>query len=226
MRFSVAAAAATLLSVASVQAAEHVVKVGANSELIFDPSEIDNAAVGDTIAFQFQGKNHSVTQSSFAAPCTPLAGGANSGFQPVANGSATLPQFSFNITNATTPVWFFCAQTTPISHCGNGMVFALNPTAAKTFTAFQAAANATLTGSSTNGTSSTGASATGATATGATATGATATGGASAGSASSPAGTATAPATSTTAAASGALKFGGSAAGVMSVAALLIGFAL
>ncbi|KJA27040.1 hypothetical protein HYPSUDRAFT_131873, partial [Hypholoma sublateritium FD-334 SS-4] len=79
----------------------------------------------------------SVTQSSFAAPCTPLAGGANSGFQPVAAGATSLPQFSFNITNATAPLWFFCAQTSPVSHCGSGMVFALNPTTAKNFSTFQ-----------------------------------------------------------------------------------------
>lgn len=42
------------------------------------------------------------------------------------------------------------------SHCGQGMVFAVNPTAAKSFDAFQAAANATVSNSTTssNGTSS------------------------------------------------------------------------
>jgi plastocyanin len=205
MRFSVAAAAVTLLSVASVQAADHLVKVGSNGTLTFDPSEVDGAVVGDTVSFQFQAKNHSLTQSTFAAPCTKLVGGADSGFMPVQNGSATIPQFTFNITNATVPLWFFCAQTTPVSHCGSGMVFALNPTAAKTFSQFQTAAKAT--GSSSNGTSTSGSNST------------------STKSGSATSGTATSPAASTTQS-SAAFKLSGGAAGIMTVAALFLGITL
>ncbi|KAF8197473.1 hypothetical protein BJ912DRAFT_76473 [Pholiota molesta] len=200
MRFSVAAAAAaTLLSAASVQAVDHLVKVGANGGLVFDPTNI-TAVNGDTVSFQFQGKNHSVTQSTFPAPCTKMAGGVDSGFMAVANGSLTLPQWTLNITNATTPLWFFCAQTTPVSHCANGMVFAVNAPPAKTFAQFQDAAKATASNSTTtNSTTSSGAAGSG---------------------------TGTSPAAATTTAKSGALKLGGSAAAVMTVAALFLGVAL
>lgn len=57
----------------------------------------------------------SVTQSTFANPCgiqTTPAQGIDSGFQFVAPNATDLPQWSFTIDNDTTPLWFFCAQTT------------------------------------------------------------------------------------------------------------------
>ena len=58
--------------------------------------------------------NHTVTQSTFADPCSPMPDGFNTGFnQSVAQGAApvvvnyTVPS---NVT-ADTPLWFFCAQT-------------------------------------------------------------------------------------------------------------------
>ena len=47
---------------------------------------------------------------------------------------------TWNVTvNDTTPLWFYCRQHAPdgSSHCGSGMVFAVNPTADKTFADFQ-----------------------------------------------------------------------------------------
>ena len=38
-----------------------------------------SAAPGDTVSFKFHPKNHTVTQSSFDAPCTPLYGGVDTG---------------------------------------------------------------------------------------------------------------------------------------------------
>ncbi|KAJ7017322.1 Cupredoxin [Mycena alexandri] len=146
-------ALATLVS--AVSAANISVKVGDNGTLAFDPPSV-TAAQGDTIVFQFLAKNHSVTQSTFAAPCavmtTPMAG-IDSGFQFVAANATQIPQYSFTVNNATSPLWFFCAQTNPVSHCAKGMVFAVNAptTGAKTFSAFQAAAmgasNASVSGS-------------------------------------------------------------------------------
>jgi len=197
MRFTIAVTA--LLSTAAVQAANILVKVGANGGLVFDPSSV-TAAAGDTISFQFQGKNHSVTQSTFASPCvlesTPTKG-VDSGFMPVATGATTLPQWSFTVDNATAPLWFFCAQTSPVSHCQKGMVFAINPSATKTFAQFQANA---MGGSSASGSPSAGASGT-------------------------PASSGTSPAT-TSAKGSGALKVGGSAAGLLTAVALLVGITL
>jgi plastocyanin len=43
----------------------------------------------------------------------------------------------------TDPLWVYCGQTNPISHCGAGMVFAVNPPATgNTFAAFQSNAEA------------------------------------------------------------------------------------
>jgi len=192
MRFTLAAATA-LLGAGSVSAMNWTVKVGANNGLLFDPPQIMPAA-GDLIMFQFQGKNHSVTQSTFAAPCTHMttpSQGIDSGFMNVAAGATELPEWTISV-NSTDPLWFFCAQTSPVVHCSKGMVFAVNPTAAKTFTMFQAAANATG-GNSTTPTNSSTPSPSGA-------------------SASTP---------STTK--SGAIRIGGSAAAVLSAAALFVG---
>jgi len=129
--------AVAFASVGLASAATFIVQVGANNGLTYDPPSV-NASVGDTVAFQFVAKNHSVTQSTFAAPCTKS--GVDSGFFPVQANASVIPQWSFTLNNASAPLWFFCAQT---GHCGQGMVFAVNPTAAKSFEAFQTAANAT-----------------------------------------------------------------------------------
>ncbi|KAI0277924.1 hypothetical protein BGY98DRAFT_934082 [Russula aff. rugulosa BPL654] len=47
--------------------------------LIYDPPYI--CRPGDIISFTFHPKNHTVTQSSFDAPCTPLYGGVDTGLQ-------------------------------------------------------------------------------------------------------------------------------------------------
>jgi hypothetical protein len=44
-----------------------------------DTPLFQSAAVGDTVSFTFHPKNHTVTQSSFDAPCTPLPGGIDTG---------------------------------------------------------------------------------------------------------------------------------------------------
>ncbi|PAV23501.1 serine-threonine rich [Pyrrhoderma noxium] len=149
MKFSVAA----LLSVVSVVSAEtFTVLVGENGGLTYNPTSV-NASVGDTIAFQFVAKNHTVTQSTFANPCT--ASGVDSGFFPVTANATQIPEWSFTLNNDSAPLWFFCAQT---GHCEKGMVFAVNPTAAKSFDAFQAAAMASTGTTGTNTTSASGAS--------------------------------------------------------------------
>lgn len=54
--------------------------------------------------------------------------------------STTIPTFTITV-NGTGPEWFYCAQA---KHCQSGMVFAINPTAAKTLDGFKAnCANAT-----------------------------------------------------------------------------------
>ncbi|KZT39687.1 hypothetical protein SISSUDRAFT_984497, partial [Sistotremastrum suecicum HHB10207 ss-3] len=108
------------------------------------PSNI-TANPGDTVSFEFVTKNHTVTQSTFAAPCSQLvnattgAVGINSGYQPVAANATVVPSWTFQVLD-TNPLWFFCLQG---SHCQQGMVFSINATPNKTFEAFQAAAKNT-----------------------------------------------------------------------------------
>ncbi|KAJ2984275.1 hypothetical protein NUW58_g6108 [Xylaria curta] len=61
--------------------ATHSVQVGGSAGLAYSPPEI-KAAVGDMVVFTFMAANHTVTQSTFAAPCDPMPGGMASGFQP------------------------------------------------------------------------------------------------------------------------------------------------
>jgi plastocyanin len=151
MHFTLASVALASL-VSAVSAANFTVTVGNNSQLVYEPNTV-NASVGDTISFVFYPKNHTVTQSTFAAPCEAMAGGVDSGYQPVSASATNVPSFTITV-NATTPLWFYCHQT---GHCQEGMVFAVNPTANKSFDAFQSAAkSSSSTGSSSNSTSSSG----------------------------------------------------------------------
>jgi plastocyanin len=134
MRFSTAIA--TFVPILAVSAANHQVLVGEGG-LTYTPSSLQ-AQTGDTVNFIFQAGDHSVTQSTFANPCTKLAGGIDSGLRSVTAGTTPLPQFSVAVAE-NTPLFFFCSQT---NHCKEGMVFALNPTATQTFAEFQAKAEA------------------------------------------------------------------------------------
>lgn len=127
-----------------VSAAIHDVQVGAGGKNVFDPEAIF-ADVGDQVVFHFTGKNHSVTQSSLAAPCSLKDGGFDSGFMFVpANQTDNLPTHTITVQD-TNPLWVFCAQAanTPNSHCGAGMVFSVNcgaDGAPNSFTSFKSAA--------------------------------------------------------------------------------------
>ncbi|TBU64921.1 hypothetical protein BD310DRAFT_972424 [Dichomitus squalens] len=145
-------------------AAPNVIKVvvgGANGELTFSPSNV-SASPNDIISFEFHQKNHTATQSSFAAPCLRLKDattgnviGLDSGFMPVGANATEFPTYNVTV-NDTAPLWFYCRQHAPdgSSHCGAGMVFAVNAVedSPRNFTAFKALAG------SLNGTNATGAS--------------------------------------------------------------------
>ncbi|USP76471.1 hypothetical protein yc1106_03745 [Curvularia clavata] len=99
------------------------VTAGMAPKLEYTPDTI-KAAVGDMVVFEFMQKNHTVTQSTFADPCTKMEGGMDSGFMPNPDGK---PGVTWNMTVATTePLWFYCKQKNGI-HCGKGMVFSINP---------------------------------------------------------------------------------------------------
>jgi plastocyanin len=126
---------------ASLEGTVHKVYVGGPGKLIFDPPHI-SAQPRDTVVFEFRQKNHTVTQSSFADPCRKLSAngveGWDSGFLPVADDATTFPTWNITV-NDTAPIWAYCRQKTPVSHCGSGMVFAINSdeSSARNFTAFQ-----------------------------------------------------------------------------------------
>lgn len=120
-------------SVVQGAGATHSVQVGGAAGLAYSPSEI-KAAVGDMVIFTFMSQNHTVTQSTFDAPCDPMAAGMDSGFQPNKDNSVVpAPQVAMQVMTDK-PLWFYCAQT---GHCGKGMVFSINPTAEKTQAIFQ-----------------------------------------------------------------------------------------
>ncbi|KAI9453131.1 hypothetical protein BJY52DRAFT_858432 [Lactarius psammicola] len=141
----------SIIALFSSAAAQTVWKVNVGDAIgntIFFPSLI-SASVGDTVQFTFNPKNHSVTQSTgITAPCVPLSGGFDSGFNPVAIGTTSnFPTFNITV-NDTNPIWVMCRQggITSESHCGyGGMLLAVNPGAhgtSNSFEAFQAAARA------------------------------------------------------------------------------------
>jgi plastocyanin len=107
-------------------AAVHDVDVGKDG-LAFSPEAIF-ADVGDQVVFHFHPKNHTVTQSSFADPCSPAPGGFDSGFQFVAANSTDAPPTHTITVQDKKPIWVFCNQAanTPNSHCGAGMIFSVN----------------------------------------------------------------------------------------------------
>ncbi|KAF8883015.1 hypothetical protein BD779DRAFT_1802147 [Infundibulicybe gibba] len=117
------------------------VTVGANNQLLYDPPFI-HANGGDIVNFIFNPKNHTLTQSAFETPCVPLYGGYDSGFVPVDTGAPPKIR-SLRVPYTSAPIWFHCQQT---GHCGQGMVFAINPPAEpspKSFNAFRNLAIAT-----------------------------------------------------------------------------------
>lgn len=61
----------------STTSQDHKIIVGGSS-LTFQPANI-TAQPGDTITFEFHQKNHTVTQSTFPAPCQMLASTSTSG---------------------------------------------------------------------------------------------------------------------------------------------------
>ncbi|KAJ6455815.1 hypothetical protein C8R45DRAFT_1111321 [Mycena sanguinolenta] len=112
------------------------VDVAPNGQFMFNPANF-TAPVNATVTFFFPNSpiTHSVTQSSFAAPCTYLAASSNTsaGFD---SGLTSAKQFTIVITDDQ-PIYFHCKQ---LLHCGMGMVGVINAPANGSFADFQAAA--------------------------------------------------------------------------------------
>ncbi|KIJ41892.1 hypothetical protein M422DRAFT_780130 [Sphaerobolus stellatus SS14] len=108
------------------------------------------ARQGDMVSFKWTGAFHSITQSSFENPCTPLEGGFDSGVTGNVNGQPSIdPVWNLTITDDTQPIWFFCKVTHPLPHCTTGMVGAINANvqagANESFDVFLASAKALTT---------------------------------------------------------------------------------
>jgi len=140
--FTLAAAAVAAAQNQSIMVAVGAAMTASGGAFQFMPNSI-NATNNSVITFTFSGipGNHSVTQSSFAAPCTPLAGGFDSGWILIESATTPLPQWNLTITDDSTPLWFFCKQLLPSPHCNVGMVGGINiKPGANSITAFQQAA--------------------------------------------------------------------------------------
>lgn len=72
------------------------VTVGGAAGLVYTPPWV-NADIGDTVHFIFEFNNHTVTQSSFDAPCSPILGGINTGFGQAISPNATTGFKTFDI---------------------------------------------------------------------------------------------------------------------------------
>lgn len=95
----------TSTSISTAAKQTHTVQVGALGELIYGPNQL-NAALGDIVRFDFLKLNHSVTQPSFAKPCT-YNGGFDTGlkqFNPQNISGKFLVDFQVNTTD---PLWFY-----------------------------------------------------------------------------------------------------------------------
>jgi len=115
---------------------EIIIEVG-NGGLTYKP-ETATAVVGDTLIFQFMGGAHTVTESTFAAPCVKKADAVDSGPVPAAGLTGNYPNFTYPVTDISKPVWFYCATG---NHCRSGMVFSLNaPATGNTHAAYKALA--------------------------------------------------------------------------------------
>jgi plastocyanin len=119
---------------------------GDGTILKFDPPFLNNVAPGQKIHFDFRAANHTLTESSFDNPCSKLPGTTvdtnfmNANKEDIPNAKP----FDLWI-NSVVPRYFYCKQAngTPNSHCGKGMVFAVNIDKAR-FDAFEKNAEATL----------------------------------------------------------------------------------
>ncbi|KAJ7063441.1 hypothetical protein C8F01DRAFT_1133037 [Mycena amicta] len=134
-KLTMLSACLSLAAIPLVRSAIIDVVVGGDGIIAFTPNQVV-AQVSDIIQFTFKQKNHTVTQSSLASPCSPLEDGFDSGFVPVAANETDFPVAQLTV-KSTDPIWVYCKQT---GHCQQlGMVFAVNP--GDKFAAFQAAAN-------------------------------------------------------------------------------------
>lgn len=84
--------------------ATHTVTVGGSAGTVYSPESI-SAAVGDMVIFNFEAKNHTVTQSAFATPCEKLADGMDTNFVPNTNGTTPPPAMAIQVMTDAPQCW-------------------------------------------------------------------------------------------------------------------------
>lgn len=95
-------------------AASHTVKVGGPAGLVFEPPQLQDVPVGDTVIFEFLAENHTVTQSPFDDPCSALEGGMDTGHQPNPDNSIVpAPQVAMQIMASDPLCKFSCRPCRP-----------------------------------------------------------------------------------------------------------------
>jgi plastocyanin len=104
----------------------HKVELRADNGVVHYVPDRVNADVGDFIEFIFLKANHSATQSTFDKPCTKLDGGFDSQLIPNLNGTVSAEFERLFEVKDKAPKWFYCKQPVK-NHCGQGMVFGINP---------------------------------------------------------------------------------------------------
>lgn len=99
--------------------------VAENGVVKYVPDRVD-AEVGDVVKFRFFAAAHSATQSSFDKPCTAIKDGFDSDLIPnMENKEGAEFERLFTVKDKA-PKWFYCKQPNR-NHCGQGMVFGINP---------------------------------------------------------------------------------------------------
>ncbi|KAE9407483.1 hypothetical protein BT96DRAFT_1014059 [Gymnopus androsaceus JB14] len=124
----------------------HMVSVGDNGSFYNPPTVA--AGLNDIVTFVFTGQgSHGVAQSTYSDPCTPLSGGFNSGLYSLSNSTNPneAPVWSIQITDDVDPIYFFCPNTHPVSHCGSGMVGVINTPSQANYSTFVVLAKGTTT---------------------------------------------------------------------------------
>ncbi|KAF5360706.1 hypothetical protein D9756_004663 [Leucocoprinus leucothites] len=150
------ASSVLLVSLAALVSAEDfLVLVGENGTLAYNPTRHVSPLVNSSSALTYRlypvsmpRRGTQYLSGSSQRTITSPSPGVDSGYMPVPADSTAFPEWTITIANDSQPLWFYCAQR---GHCTGGMVFALNPTAEKTFAAFQATAMGSTSPSTTSG---------------------------------------------------------------------------
>jgi hypothetical protein len=120
-----------------------VVNVGKNG-LTMEPNDV-SVPKGEIIEFHFFTGAHSVAQSAFDGPCTPLNATAGNGTEGFFSGAQSVQQGEsanvFRVVSTGNPMWYYCATG---KHCQNGMVGVVNKPASGQRTIQQYASRAAL----------------------------------------------------------------------------------